>query len=99
MMENIRIIGFYLIPCAPNESHITQPIYQNNYNQFKDIYRKNKGWKTNGSETTTDWRWKQIRDNTDDDDNDAEELHSCVIFSQNDTPLDQKQKEKKNQQE
>ena len=42
----------------------------------------------------TDWRQQQIRDNTDDTYDDTKEVKSDVICSQDNMPLDQKQKQK-----
>ena len=39
MLAEMKLLGFYLLPCVPDTTHITQTTDQN-YGQFKDIYRK-----------------------------------------------------------
>ena len=40
ILEHIRIHGFYLIPGAPNTTHVTHATYRN-YGLFKSVYRYN----------------------------------------------------------
>ena len=40
ILAQLRLKGFYLIPCVLNTTHVTQAT-DRNYGQFKSVYREN----------------------------------------------------------